>query len=73
MAHTPVHPGDFLAGKLEKLDMNATELARAIHVPPNRISQIVARKRAVTADTALRLGKWFGTSPHIWLKLQHYQ
>lgn len=70
MARAPVHPGDFLADQLAKLGMNATELAREIHVPPNRISQIVARKRAVTADTALRLGKWFGNSPHLWLKLQ---
>ena len=70
MAHIPIHTGDFLADKLEKFDMNAAELARAIHVPPNRISQIVAKKRDVTADTALRLGKWFGTSPHLWLKLQ---
>jgi len=71
MTHNPIHPGDFLADKLGKLGMNATELAREIHVPPNRISQIIAKKRSVTTDTALRLGKWFGTSPHIWLKLQH--
>ena len=70
MAHSPLHPGDFLADQLKKLGMNATELAREIHVPPNRISQIVAGKRAVTADTALRLGKWFGNGPHLWLKLQ---
>ena len=70
MANHPLHPGDILADRLKKLNMNAAELARAIRVPPNRISQIVARKRAVTADTALRLGKWFGTSPHLWLKMQ---
>jgi len=39
-------------------------------VPPNRISQIIAGKRSITAETALRLGKWFGTGPHIWLNLQ---
>ncbi len=48
-----------------------SKLAKGIHVPPNRISQILAGKRSITADTALRLGKWFGTGPHIWLNLQH--
>ena len=70
MLHPPAHPGEILADKLDKLGINAAELARAIQVPANRISQIIAGKRAITADTALRLGKWFDTSPHIWLKLQ---
>ncbi len=70
MTHPPSHPGEILADKLDKIGMNAAELARAIQVPANRISQIIAGKRAITADTALRLGKWFDTSPHIWLKLQ---
>lgn len=70
MAHHPLHPGDILAKKLVEFGMSAAELARAVHVPANRISQIISGKRAITADTALRLGRWFGTSPHIWLKLQ---
>ena len=50
--------------------MAAAELARAIRVPPNRITQIIAGKRSISADTALRLGKWFGTGPRLWLNLQ---
>jgi addiction module HigA family antidote len=52
------------------LGLSAAQLARAIHVPANRISQILAGKRSISADTALRLGKWFGTGPQIWLNLQ---
>ena len=70
MARTPIHPGEILADELAELGMNATELARLINVSPNLISQIVAGKRAITADTALRLGRWFGTGPHIWLNLE---
>ena len=47
-----------------------SELARMVHVPANRISMIVAGKRAISADTALRLGRWFGTGPKLWLNLQ---
>ena len=50
--------------------MTAAELARAIFVPANRITQVINGKRAITADTALRLGRWFGTGPQIWLNLQ---
>jgi addiction module HigA family antidote len=71
MARPPIHPGEILADELAELKISASELAREIHVPPNRISQILAGKRAITAETALRLGKWFGTGPHIWLNLQH--
>lgn len=70
MKPNPTHPGKLLSDKLSELGMNATELAKEIYVPPNRISQIIAGKRAITADTALRLAKKFGTSPHIWLKVQ---
>ena len=70
MARTPIHPGEFLRDELEELGISAAELARRIHVPANRVSQIVAGKREVTADTALRLGRWFGTGPAIWLNLQ---
>ncbi len=70
MTRTPIHPGEILADELAELGMSATELARVIHVPANRISQIITGKRAITADTALRLGRWFGTGPNIWLNLQ---
>ena len=70
MARTPIHPGEILADELAELNIASAELARAIRVPPNRITQIIAGKRAISADTALRLGKWFGTGPRLWLNLQ---
>lgn len=70
MARPAIHPGEILAGELEELNMSAAELARILHVPTNRITQILAGKRAVTADTALRLGQWLGTGPDLWLNLQ---
>lgn len=70
MARTPIHPGEILSDELVELNIAAAELARAIKVPPNRITQIIAGKRSISADTALRLGKWFGTGPRLWLNLQ---
>jgi addiction module HigA family antidote len=70
MARTPIHPGEILYDELDELNIAAAELARAIQVPPNRITQIVSGKRSISADTALRLGKWFGTGPRLWLNLQ---
>ncbi len=70
MAGEPIHPGEFLADELEEIEITATELSRRIDVPPNRISQIVRGKRDITADTALRLGQFFGTGPELWLNLQ---
>ena len=70
MAREPIHPGEFLADELEEIEMTATELSRQIDVPPNRISQIVRGKRDISADTALRLGQFFGTGPELWLNLQ---
>ena len=70
MARTPIHPGEILADELAELAISASSLAREVKVPANRISQIIAGKRAISADTALRLGKWFGTGPRIWLNLQ---
>ena len=70
MPRDPIHPGRFLADELDALDMTPAELARALHVPPNRMYQIVSGKRAITADTALRLSQWFGTSAELWLNLQ---
>ena len=70
MARPPIHPGEILADELQELKMSAAELARLLHVPTNRITQILAGRRAITADTALRLGQWFGTGPELWLNLQ---
>jgi antitoxin HigA-1 len=52
------------------LGTTPTEFARQIDVPPNRVSQIIAGKRSITGDTALRFGRWFGTDPQFWLNLQ---
>ena len=70
MAREPIHPGEILTDELTELEISAAELARQIKVPANRISQILSGKRSITADTALRLGRWFGTGPKIWLNLQ---
>lgn len=70
MPREPIHPGEFLADELEEIGISAAELARNLHVPANRISQIIAGKRNITAATALRLGRYFGTGPQIWLNLQ---
>lgn len=65
-----VHPGLVLKDELKELAVTPTEFARQIDVPPNRVSQIIAGKRAVTGDTALRFGHWFGIDPQFWLNLQ---
>jgi addiction module HigA family antidote len=70
MARTPIHPGEILADELDELGLSAAELARLIEVPPNRISQIIAGRRGITADTALRLARYLGTSPELWMNLQ---
>ncbi len=56
----PIHPGEIFADELVELNTSPTELARALHVPANRISQLVAGKRSMVADTALRIEKWLG-------------
>jgi addiction module HigA family antidote len=66
----PIHPGEVLSGELEELDITAAELARALHVPSNRLYQLIAGKRAMTADTALRLQQWLGVSAEFWMNLQ---
>ena len=71
MARRPIHPGEFLKDELEALNMTPAELARELHVPANRMYQIINGKRALTADTALRLSQWLGTSPEIWMNLQN--
>lgn len=70
MARHAIHPGEQLAEQLEALKMSAAELARQLKVPTNRITHILNGQRAVTGDTALRLGHFFGTSAEFWLNLQ---
>ena len=67
----PIPPGEILFEEFMKpLHISINRLARDVDVPPNRISAIIRGRRAITADTALRLGKYFGVSPEIWLDLQ---
>jgi addiction module HigA family antidote len=70
MAEPPVHPGEHLALELQELAMSAAELARKLGVPTNRVTGILNGRRAITADTALRLAHFFGTTPEFWLNLQ---
>ena len=65
-----VHPGEVLKDELEEMGVTPTSFARQINVPPNRVGQIIAGKRSVTGDTALRLGHWFDVEPQFWLNLQ---
>ena len=70
MGRSAIHPGEHLAEQLKELGMSAAELARQLKVPTNRITEILNGQRAVTGDTALRLGHFFGTSPEFWMNLQ---
>jgi addiction module HigA family antidote len=65
-----IHPGEILRDELVELGVTPTELSRQINVPPNRVTQIIHGRRSVTGDTALRLGRWFGSSARFWLNLQ---
>ena len=70
-ALNPVHPGEVLAKEfLEPMALSQYRLAKDIHVPSRRINEIVLGKRGITADTALRLARYFGTSADVWLTLQ---
>ena len=67
----PLHPGEILQKEfLEPMGLSQNKLAMALHVPARRINEIVLGKRGITADTALRLARYFGMSPHFWLGLQ---
>lgn len=70
MSLPAIHPGEQLQEELEALSMSAAELARRIDVPANRITQILRGERDITADTAMRLGHFFGTSAQFWMNLQ---
>ena len=67
----PIHPGDFLREELAVRSISMNQLARDIRIPMSRVSLIVNGRRGITADTALRLGLYFGTSPQLWLNLQN--
>jgi addiction module HigA family antidote len=70
MTRLLIHPGEHLADELQALSMSANALAKELGVPTNRLTQIIRGKRGISGDTALRLGKWFGTGPDIWMNLQ---
>ena len=66
----PVHPGEVLRDELDELGMSASALSKALDVPVNRMTMILNGQRVVSADTALRLARYFGTAPQLWLNLQ---
>jgi len=66
----PIHPGEVLREEIAEVGMTANAFARALHVPANRITAIVNGKRSITADSALRLASFFGTTPEFWINLQ---
>ena len=69
-ARVRTHPGSVLRAELQTREMSASALALAIRVPANRVTAILRGERAVSADTALRLGRYFGTGPELWMNLQ---
>lgn len=66
----PIHPGEHLAEFIEEYAISQYRLAKEIHVPARRINEIVKCERGITADTAIRLGRYFGNSPQFWINLQ---
>ncbi|MBI3899349.1 MAG: HigA family addiction module antidote protein [Gammaproteobacteria bacterium] len=66
----PIHPGEHLQEEMDELGLNASQVAEACGVPPNRITQILNGDRGITADTALRFSLYFGTTPEFWMNLQ---
>ncbi len=70
MTRTAIHPGEILSQELEETGLSAKKLADVIDVPPNRLYQLIAGRRSMTADTALRLGQYFGMAVDFWMNLQ---
>ena len=66
----PVHPGEILRDELDELGLSAKALSKVLGVPVNRVTMILNGQRGVSADTALRLARYFGTTPQLWLGLQ---
>ena len=70
----PIHPGEHLKEFMDDFGLTMNQLAKALHVPPNRISAIVHGTRGITAETAMRLARYFGTSVQMWMNMQaHYE
>ena len=69
-AMRPIHPGEVLKEEITEIGMTANAFAHALHVPANRISAILKGTRSITADTALRMSHFFGTTPEFWINLQ---
>lgn len=67
----PIHPGEILKNELKELKLSANKFAYKLHVPTNRVTEILNGQRTITADTALRLATFFGTTAEFWLKLQN--
>jgi len=67
----PIHPGEILKDELAELGLSANKFAEKLSVPTNRVTEILNGRRSITADTALRLSAFFGTSAEFWLKLQN--
>jgi len=70
MSRPAIHPGVHIANELEELGISAAELARTLDIPANRLTEIIRGRRGITADTALRLARWLGTSPKLWMNVQ---
>ncbi|MEJ7837176.1 MAG: HigA family addiction module antitoxin [Thermomicrobiales bacterium] len=70
MSKLPIHPGIQITMDLEDVGLSANQLAKALHIPQNRLSEIIRGRRGISADTALRLSVWQGTSPQYWMNLQ---
>ncbi|MGC9328744.1 MAG: HigA family addiction module antitoxin [Candidatus Hinthialibacter sp.] len=70
MTRIPSHPGEILKDELEAREISMNQFAKSLKVPTGRISQILAGKRSITPDTAIRLGHYLGTSAEVWMNLQ---
>ncbi len=67
----PIHPGEILHDELDETELSANAFAAKLSVPTNRITSILNGQRSITADTALRLSRFFGTTPEFWMNLQN--
>lgn len=70
MTRMAIHPGEHIADELEAQQLSASQLARTLRIPANRLTEIIRGRRGISADTALRLAQWLGTSPEYWMNLQ---
>ena len=70
MPRPAIHPDTHITNELEELNISAAAPARELGIPANRLTEIIRGRRGITADTALRLARWLGTSPQLWMKLQ---